>query len=187
LQALRRFCAPGITCFADAALESEQGQKVGVIGPAGSTHGREIREPLGRATVPSPRRQTRWRMATIGADEVVRTTNPAEIEKHAESFNFILDTASAEHNIGSYLPLLKLDGTFTLVGAPPKPFPIAAFQLIPGRHSLAGSGIGGIRETQEMLDFCADKGITADIEMTRFSRSMTRISGWPRATGSTAS
>jgi len=106
----------------------------------------------------------------LGADEVVLTTNPAEIEKHAKSFNFILDTASAEHDIGSYLPLLKMDGTFTLVGAPPKPFPIAAFQLIPGRHSLAGSGIGGIRETQEMLDFCADKGIAADIEMIKIQQ-----------------
>src|ERR1700740_1660 len=99
----------------------------------------------------------------LGADEVVVSKDATQMQKHAGTFNFILDTASAQHDINSYLTLLKLDGTLTLVGAPPKPLPVAAFSLLFGRHSLAGSGIGGIRETQEMLDFCADKGITADV------------------------
>jgi uncharacterized zinc-type alcohol dehydrogenase-like protein len=149
-----------------------RGQKVGVIGLGGLGHmGVKFAKAFGAHTVLFT--TSAHKMADgkrLGADEVVLTTNPAEIEKHAKSFNFILDTASAEHDIGSYLPLLKMDGTFTLVGAPPKPFPIAAFQLIPGRHSLAGSGIGGIRETQEMLDFCADKGIAADIEMIKIQQ-----------------
>jgi uncharacterized zinc-type alcohol dehydrogenase-like protein len=106
----------------------------------------------------------------LGADEVVVSKDATQMQKHAGSFHFILDTASARHDINSYLPLLKLDGTLTLVGAPPEPLPIAAFNLLFGRHSLAGSGIGGIRETQEMLDFCADKGITADVEMIRIQQ-----------------
>ena len=101
----------------------------------------------------------------LGADEVVNSKNPAEFQKHANTFNFILDTVSADHDLNQYLNLLKLDGTMTLVGAPSKPAPVSAFSLIFGRKSLAGGAIGGIRETQEMLDFCAEKGIVADVEM----------------------
>jgi uncharacterized zinc-type alcohol dehydrogenase-like protein len=100
----------------------------------------------------------------LGADEVVISKNADEMAKHANSFDFILDAVSAEHDMNAYLTLLKLDGTLTLVGAPEKPAPVAAFNLIMKRRRLAGSAIGGIRETQEMLDFCAEKGITADIE-----------------------
>src|SRR5580692_6775984 len=92
------------------------------------------------------------------------------MSKHAGSFNFILDAVSAEHDLNAYLQLLKLDGTMTLVGAPEKPAPIAAFNLIMKRRSLAGSAIGGIRETQEMLDFCSEHGITADVEMIRIQK-----------------
>ncbi len=100
----------------------------------------------------------------LGADEVVISKNEAEMQKHLGSFNFILDAVSANHDLNSYLSLLKRDGTLVLVGAPNKPLPIAAFNLLMGRRSLAGSGIGGIRETQEMLDFCGEHGITSDIE-----------------------
>src|SRR5262249_27688358 len=86
-------------------------------------------------------------------------------EKHAGSFDFILDTVSAQHDINSYLVSLARDGNLTLVGAPPQPLPVAAFGLIGGRHSLSGSAIGGIRETQEMLDFCGEHNITADVEV----------------------
>jgi uncharacterized zinc-type alcohol dehydrogenase-like protein len=103
----------------------------------------------------------------LGVDEVVISTNPEEMQKHAGSFDFILDTVSADHDLNAYLQLLKKDGTMTLVGAPEKPAPVAAFNLIMGRHRLAGSAIGGIRETQEMLDFCADHGITSDVEMIK--------------------
>jgi uncharacterized zinc-type alcohol dehydrogenase-like protein len=85
--------------------------------------------------------------------------------KHAGSFDFILDTVSAQHDINAYLDLLKRDGTLTLVGAPEKPLPIAAFSLIFKRRQFAGSLIGGIPETQEMLDFCGQHGIVSDIEM----------------------
>jgi uncharacterized zinc-type alcohol dehydrogenase-like protein len=86
------------------------------------------------------------------------------MQKHAGSFDFILDAVSADHDLNAYLSLLKRDGTLTLVGAPQKPLAINAFNLLFGRHRLAGSAIGGIRETQEMLDFCAEHGITSDIE-----------------------
>ena len=92
------------------------------------------------------------------------------MKKHAGKFDFILDTVAAEHNLNAYLPLLKLNGTMTLVGAPSKPLEVASFNLILKRRHLAGSTIGGIRETQEMLDFCGEKGITSDIEMIRIEQ-----------------
>jgi len=85
--------------------------------------------------------------------------------KHAGSFDFILDAVSAEHDMNAYLQMLKLDGIMTLVGAPEKPSPISSFNLIMKRRSLSGSAIGGLRETQEMLDFCGEHGITSDIEI----------------------
>jgi uncharacterized zinc-type alcohol dehydrogenase-like protein len=87
------------------------------------------------------------------------------MEKHLNSFDFILDTVSAQHDINSYLNLLKRDGTLVLVGAPEKPLPLAASSIILPRRQLAGSLIGGLAETQEMLDFCGQHGITADIEI----------------------
>ena len=101
----------------------------------------------------------------LGAHEVVISKNEAEMQKHAGSFDFILDTVSAEHNVNAYLDLLKLDGTLTMVGASPTPLPIGVGSLLFRRRSLAGSIIGGIRETQEMLDFCAEHGVTSDIEL----------------------
>jgi alcohol dehydrogenase (NADP+) len=87
------------------------------------------------------------------------------MQKHANSFDFILDAVSAEHDINAYISLLKLDGTLTIVGAPEAPLPVATFNLIFGRRQFAGSLIGGIAETQEMLDFCAERGIVSDIEI----------------------
>jgi uncharacterized zinc-type alcohol dehydrogenase-like protein len=101
----------------------------------------------------------------LGADEVVVSRNPDEMQKHAGSFDFILNTVSADHDINAYLNLLARDGNITLVGVPPKPLEIAAFSLIMGRHTLSGSNIGGITETQEMLDFCGEHNITADVEV----------------------
>jgi uncharacterized zinc-type alcohol dehydrogenase-like protein len=103
----------------------------------------------------------------LGAHEVVISKNAAEMQKHASSFDFILDTVSADHDLNAYLSLLKRDATMTLVGAPEKPAPVLGFGLLFRRRQLAGSLIGGIRETQEMLDFCAERGITADIELIR--------------------
>ena len=87
------------------------------------------------------------------------------MKKHAFSFDFILDAVSAEHDINAYLNLLGRDGAITLVGLPSKPLEIAAFSLIMGRKSLSGSAIGGIGETQEMLDFCGKHNITSDVEI----------------------
>ncbi|HLN98406.1 MAG TPA: NAD(P)-dependent alcohol dehydrogenase [Pyrinomonadaceae bacterium] len=101
----------------------------------------------------------------LGADEIVVSRNSDEMQKHAGSFDFILDTVSADHDINAYLNLLGRDGHLTLVGAPAKPLGISAFALIMGRHSLSGSMIGGIAETQEMLDFCGEHNITADVEV----------------------
>ena len=101
----------------------------------------------------------------MGADEVVISRNADEMAKHAGSFDFILDCVAAQHDINAYINLLTRDGNITLVGVPDKPLPVAPFGLIFGRRSLSGSLIGGIAETQEMLDFCGEHNITADVEV----------------------
>jgi uncharacterized zinc-type alcohol dehydrogenase-like protein len=106
----------------------------------------------------------------LGAHEVVFSTDAAQMAAHAGSFDFILDAVSAAHDLNAYLSLLKRDGNLTLVGAPEKPLPVAAFPLIMRRRSLSGSLIGGLAETQEMLDFCGKHGITCDIEMIRMDQ-----------------
>jgi uncharacterized zinc-type alcohol dehydrogenase-like protein len=149
-----------------------KGQKVGIVGLGGLGHmAVKFAHAFGAHVVlftTSPNKTAD--AVRLGADEVVVSKNEAEMRKHANSFNFVLDAVSAQHDLNAYLQLLKLDGTMTLVGAPEKPAPIAAFNLIMKRRSLAGSAIGGIRETQEMLDFCAEHGITADVEMIRIQQ-----------------
>ena len=144
-----------------------KGKKVGVVGLGGLGHvGVKLAHALGAHVVAfttSPDKKDD--ALRLGADEIVVSRNTNEMEKHAGSFDFILDTVSAAHDINAYLALLARDGTVTLVGAPPKPLAVAAFSLIGGRHSLSGSTIGGIRETQEMLDFCGEHNITADVEV----------------------
>jgi uncharacterized zinc-type alcohol dehydrogenase-like protein len=144
-----------------------KGQKVGIVGLGGLGHmGVKFAHAFGAHVVlftTSPSKSADAKR--LGADEVVVSRNQDEMQKHARSFNFILDAVSADHDINAYLNLLKRDGTLTLVGAPEKPLPVSAFNFLMGRRSLAGSAIGGIRETQEMLDFCADHGITSDIEI----------------------
>jgi alcohol dehydrogenase (NADP+) len=143
-----------------------KGQKVGIVGLGGLGHmGVKFAHAFGAHVVlftTSPNKSAD--AVRLGADEVVISKNDAEMQKHAGSFDFILDAVSADHDLNAYIPLLKLDGTMTLIGAPAKPAPVSAFNLLMRRRSLAGSGIGGIRETQEMLDFCAEHGITADVE-----------------------
>ncbi len=149
-----------------------KGQKVGIVGLGGLGHmGVKFAKALGASVVLFTTSAHKTADALrLGADEVVNSKNPGEFKKHANTFNFILDTVSAEHDLNIYLSLLKMDGTMTLVGAPNKPAPISAFNLIFGRKSLAGGAIGGIRQTQEMLDFCAERGITADIEMIKIQQ-----------------
>jgi len=101
----------------------------------------------------------------LGAHHFVVTTDPAQVKSAKNSFDFILDTVSAEHDFNMYMSFLRTNGVHICVGVPPKPAEIAAFSLIGGRKSLAGSGIGGLAETQEMLDYCAKHNIVSDIEM----------------------
>jgi uncharacterized zinc-type alcohol dehydrogenase-like protein len=143
------------------------GQKVGIVGLGGLGHmGVKFARAFGAHVVlftTSPRKIEDGKR--LGAHEVVVSTNADEMAKHGASFDFILDAVSAEHDIDMYLSLLKLDGTLTLVGAPAQPLPVSAFNLIMPRRQFAGSGIGGIAETQEMLDFCAEHGIASDVEI----------------------
>ena len=147
----------------------KKGQKVGIVGLGGLGHmGVKFAHAFGARTVlftTSPGKAEDARR--LGADEVVVSRNADEMKKHAGSFDFILDAVSAQHDINAYLQLLKLDGTLCLVGAPEHPLPVAAFNLLLPRRQFAGSAIGGIPETQEMLDFCADHGITSDVEMIK--------------------
>jgi len=143
-----------------------RGQKVGVVGLGGLGHmGVKFAHAFGAHVVlftTSPGKVEDGRR--LGADEVVVSKDANAVTRHNGSFDFILDCVSASHDINSYLDLLKVDGTLTLVGAPEHPLPVSIFSLLMGRRSFAGSGIGGIPETQEMLDFCAEKGIASDIE-----------------------
>ena len=143
------------------------GNKVGIVGLGGLGHmGVKFANAMGAHVVlftTSPGKVADGKR--LGAHEVVVSTDEAAMAAHRGSFDFILDCVSAQHDLNSYLGLLKLDGTHCLVGAPEKPMPVAAFSLLMPRKSLAGSGIGGIAETQEMLDFCARHGISSDIEL----------------------
>lgn len=159
-------CA-GITTYSPLRhWKVREGQKVGIVGLGGLGHmGVKFAKAFGAHVVLFTTSANKTEDARrLGADEVVLSKNPDEMLKHAASFDFILDTVSAKHDLNAYISLLKRDGTLTLVGAPSDPMPVFSFGLIFGRHQLAGSGIGGIKETQEMLDFCGEHGITSDVE-----------------------
>jgi uncharacterized zinc-type alcohol dehydrogenase-like protein len=165
-------CA-GITTYSPLHhWKVSKGQKVGIVGLGGLGHmGVKFAKALGAHVVlftTSPKKTQDG--IRLGASEVVISKNEAEMQKHAGSFDFILDAVSAEHDVNAYLNLVKRNGTLTLIGAPEKSLPVAAFSLLLNRRRLAGSGIGGLRETQEMLDFCGEKGITADIEMIKIQQ-----------------
>jgi len=144
-----------------------KGKKVGIVGLGGLGHmGVKFAHALGAHVVlftTSPNKKED--ALRLGADEVVVSRNADEMAKHAFSFDFILDAVSADHDLNAYLNLLRRDGHLCLVGAPENPLPVSAFNLIFGRRSLSGSVIGGIAETQEMLDFCGANNITADVEV----------------------
>ena len=144
-----------------------KGKKVGVVGLGGLGHmAVKFAHALGAHTVvftTSPGKKDD--ALRLGADEVVLSKDANEMQKHAGSFDFILDAVSADHDLNVYLQMLRRDGSLVLVGAPEKPTPVSSFNLILGRKSLSGSMIGGIAETQEMLDFCGDHNITSDVEV----------------------
>ncbi|GAB1487656.1 NAD(P)-dependent alcohol dehydrogenase [Opitutaceae bacterium] len=143
------------------------GQKVGVVGLGGLGHmGVKFARAFGAHVVVFTTSESKRADAhRLGAHEVVLSRNGDEMKKHAGTFDFILDAVSAEHDIAAYLNLLRPEGNLTLVGAPEKPLSISAFALLMGRKSLSGSPIGSIAETQEMLDFCGQHNITADVEV----------------------
>jgi len=144
------------------------GSKVGVVGIGGLGHmGVKIAHAMGAHVVAFTTSESKRQDALdLGADEVVVSRNEGEMKAHANSFDFILNTVAASHSLDAFTGLLKRDGTMVLVGVPEHPHPSPSVaNLIFKRRSIAGSLIGGIAETQEMLDFCADKGIVADIEM----------------------
>ncbi|MCC6409048.1 MAG: NAD(P)-dependent alcohol dehydrogenase, partial [Planctomycetes bacterium] len=160
-------CA-GITTYSPLRhWNVRKGQKVGIVGLGGLGHmGVKFAKAFGATVVVFTTSAKKSQDAVrLGADEVVVSTDAAQMLKQAGSLDFVLDTVSANHDLNAYLSLLKRDGTMTIVGAPDAPQPLSVFNLLFGRRRLAGSIIGGIRETQEMLDFCAEHGITADIEL----------------------
>ena len=144
-----------------------EGKKVGVVGLGGLGHmGVKFARALGAHVVVFTTTESKREDALrLGAHEVVNSRQHEEMMKHAGSFDFILDTVSADHDINAYIVLLRRDGNLTLVGAPDKPLGVSSFALLFGRRSLSGSLIGGIAETQEMLDFCGKHGITSDVEV----------------------
>jgi uncharacterized zinc-type alcohol dehydrogenase-like protein len=165
-------CA-GITTYSPLRhWNVRKGQKVGIVGLGGLGHmGVQLAHALGARVVLFTTSAGKTADAQrLGADEVVVSRNQSEMLAHAGTFDFILDTVSAVHDLNAYLDLLKRDGTMTQVGAPASPIPLGVFSLIFKRRSLAGSGIGGIRETQEMLDFCAEHGLAAHVEVIPIQR-----------------
>ena len=160
-------CA-GITTYSPIRRWGDiKGKKVGVVGLGGLGHmGVKFARAFGAhvvvfTTSPSKKEDA----LRLGAHEVIISTDAEEMQEHVGTFDFILDTISADHDINAYIGMLGLDGNITLVGAPEKPLPISAFALLFGRKSVSGSLIGGIAETQEMLDFCGKHDITSDVEV----------------------
>ena len=149
-----------------------KGKKVGVVGLGGLGHmAVKFAHALGTQVVvftTSPNKKED--ALRLGADAVVVSRNADEMQRHTESFDFILDAVSADHDINAYINLLRRDGNLTIVGAPAKPLCVSAFGLIMRRRSFSGSNIGGIAETQEMLDFCGKHNITADVEVIPIQR-----------------
>jgi uncharacterized zinc-type alcohol dehydrogenase-like protein len=144
-----------------------KGQKVGIVGLGGLGHmGVKFAHAFGAHVVvftTSPAKKDD--ALRLGADEVVISRNADEMARHAGSFDFILDAVAAEHDINAYINLLRRDGNIVMVGAPEKPLPVSVFGLIFKRRSFSGALIGGIAETQEMLDFCSKHNITSDVEV----------------------
>jgi len=160
-------CA-GITTYSPLKhWDAGPGQRVGVVGIGGLGHmAVKLAKAMGAHVVVFTTSKSKFEDAKrLGADEVVLSKDQEQMKQYADKLHFVLDTVSGEHDINAYLSLLRVDGSLALVGAPEHPLPVAAFSLIPYRRNFAGSTIGGIPETQEMLDFCGKHNIVADIEM----------------------
>ncbi len=171
LAAVAPLLCAGITTYSPLRhWQVGPGKKVGIVGIGGLGHmGIKLAHAMGAQVVAFTTSESKRDAAkALGADEVVVSRNASEMQAHAKSFDFILNTVAAPHNLDAFTALLKRDGTMTLVGAPASPHPSPeVFNLIFKRRAIAGSMIGGIPETQEMLDFCAEHRIVADIELIR--------------------
>jgi uncharacterized zinc-type alcohol dehydrogenase-like protein len=171
LAAVAPLLCAGITTWSPLRhWKAGPGKKVGIVGIGGLGHmGLKLARAMGAHVVAFTTSASKRDSAlALGAHEVIVSRNAGEMAAHARSFDLIVDTVAAPHDLDGYTQLLKRDGTLTLVGAPSTPHPSpAVFGLIMKRRAIAGSMIGGIPETQEMLDFCAEHGIVADIEMIR--------------------
>jgi uncharacterized zinc-type alcohol dehydrogenase-like protein len=169
LAAVAPLLCAGITTYSPLRhWNAGPGKKVGIVGIGGLGHmGVKLAHAMGAHTVAFTTSEGKRQDALdLGADEVVVSRNPDEMQAHAGSFDFILNTVAASHDLDAFTRLLTRDGTMCLVGVPEHPHPSPNIgQLIFGRRSIAGSLIGGLAETQEMLDFCAERGIVSDIEM----------------------
>ena len=171
LAAVAPLLCAGITTYSPLRhWNAGPGKKVGIVGIGGLGHmGVKLAHAMGAHVVAFTTSESKRDAAkALGADEVIVSRNAAEMAAHIKSFDLIVDTVAAAHDLDAYLALLKRDGALTLVGAPATPHPSPeVFNLILKRRSLSGSMIGGIPETQEMLDFCAEHGIVSDIELIR--------------------
>ncbi|MBD9629090.1 NAD(P)-dependent alcohol dehydrogenase [Pseudomonas sp. PDM19] len=171
LAAVAPLLCAGITTYSPLRhWNAGPGKKVGVVGIGGLGHmGIKLAHAMGAHVVAFTTSENKREAALeLGADEVVVSRDASQMAVHAKSFDFILNTVAAPHDLDAFLVLLKRDGAMTLVGAPASPHTSPnVFNLIMKRRTLAGSMIGGIAETQEMLDFCAEHGIVADIELVR--------------------
>ncbi|MBU9399877.1 NAD(P)-dependent alcohol dehydrogenase [Burkholderia multivorans] len=171
LAAVAPLLCAGITTYSPLRhWHAGPGKKVGIVGIGGLGHmGIKLAHAMGAHVVAFTTSESKREDAkALGADEVVVSRNAEEMAVHAKSFDLIVNTVAAPHSLDLFLALLKRDGTLTVVGAPAAPHPSPnVFNLITKRRTLAGSMIGGIPETQEMLDFCAEHGIVSDIELIR--------------------
>jgi uncharacterized zinc-type alcohol dehydrogenase-like protein len=168
LAAVAPLLCAGITTYSPLRhWNAGPGKKVGIVGLGGLGHmGLKFAHAFGAHVVQFTTSLSKKDDALkLGADEVVLSTDADAMAAHAGTFDLLLDTVSAPHDVNAYLSLLKLNGTLVLVGLPEQPPVVQSFSLLANRRSIAGSMIGGMPETQEMLDFCAGKGITADIEL----------------------
>ncbi len=160
-------CA-GITTYSPLKhWNVKAGDKVAVVGLGGLGHmAVKLAASMGAEVTMLSRSASKEKDAQeLGAHHFALTTEPETMKGLANTFNFIIDTVSAEHDYNEYLALLRTNGVMILLGVPPTPSDVHAFGLIGGRRSLVGSLVGGIKETQEMLDYCAEHGITSDVEM----------------------
>jgi uncharacterized zinc-type alcohol dehydrogenase-like protein len=173
LEAVAPLLCAGITTYSPLRhWKVGKGTRVGVVGLGGLGHmAVKIAAAMGaEVTLFSSSDRKRDDAKRLGAHEYVLSSDSAQMRKQSKRLDFIIDTVSAEHDIAALLLTLRLDGTMVLVGAPERPLALPAFPLLMARRSIAGSGIGGIPETQEMLDFCAEHNLTADVEVVSIAQ-----------------